>query len=211
MAFLINHPFVCLDRKEPNYLSQHLICNRDSKLHYLNVNIEGCAPWGRDGTALSQSKGPSGLWHLPLPHACSWHLHSPPCLGHARGSGAALPAGLWPQHSASGSTTHSENSKGNFFCFIKAGFSETCGREFLDMPQAGRGGEEHVHFGVLRAHEGHKITPWGWLTFPQLSDALRKTSQAVETRHCSALCRQDVTLIASSLRHSKCCTKLSAS
>lgn len=117
MAFLINHPFVCLDRKEPNYLSQHLICNRDSKLHYLNVNIEGCAPWGRDGTALSQSKGPSGLWHLPLPHACSWHLHSPPCLGHARGSGAALPAGLWPQHSASGSTTHSENSKGNFFLF----------------------------------------------------------------------------------------------
>lgn len=34
----------------------------------------------RAGTALSQSKGPSGLWALPLPNAYSWHLCSPPCL-----------------------------------------------------------------------------------------------------------------------------------
>lgn len=85
MAFLINHPFVCLDRKEPNRRSQHPICNRDFKRQYLSVNTEACALLGRDGTALSLSKGPSGLW--------------PPCLGDARGRGAALPAG-------SGHSTH---------------------------------------------------------------------------------------------------------
>lgn len=39
------------------------------------------------------------------------------------------------------------------------GSPKTCGGEFLDTPQAGRGGEEHMHIGVLRAQEGHKATP----------------------------------------------------
>lgn len=146
MAFLINHPFVCLNRKEPNRLSQHPICNRDFKRQYLSVNTEAYALWGRDGTALSQSKGPSGLW--------------PPCLEDARGRGAALPAGSGhsTHHLAPQPTWETQRAIFFFFLCIKAGFSETCGREFLDRPQAGRGGAEHVHVGVLRA-QGHKSTP----------------------------------------------------
>lgn len=46
-----------------------------------------------------------------------------------------------------------------FVCFIKTGFSETCGREFLDMPRLAEVEKSMYTLGWLRVHEGHRTTP----------------------------------------------------
>lgn len=176
---------MCLDGREPNELSQHLIFHRDSELHYLNATPKPVLRGAGMGLHFPNQKVHQDCSPRRLPTL-------------APGSSTLHPAWGAPEAAAQPSLTGSGHrpQKGQFsVCLTKAGFLATCGREFLDTLQAGRGGEEeHAHTGVPRADEGHETTPRGWLTFPKPGDALHQTSQAVETSRCGALCRQDVTL-----------------